>query len=126
MCLFKTWYGLSDYEVEYSVNDRISFSYFCGLNIDQVAPDHSTVSRFRKTMTDEGAYDNLFKLINKQLELHQIIVKKGANVDTSLIDSPLKPKEKIHTQNLMENICYNLYRSPGIIASRLIVKIKRK
>lgn len=24
--------------------------------------------------------------------------------------------EKIHTQNLMEAMCYNLYRSPGIIA----------
>ena len=24
---------------------------------------------------------------------------------------------KMHTQNLMEAICYNLYRSPGIIAS---------
>ncbi len=25
--------------------------------------------------------------------------------------------EKMHTQNLMEAVCYNLYRSPGIIAS---------
>lgn len=24
---------------------------------------------------------------------------------------------KMHTQNLIEAICYNLYRSPGIIAS---------
>jgi len=45
MCLLQTWYGLSDCEVEDRVNDSISFSYFCGLTIDQVAPDHSTVSR---------------------------------------------------------------------------------
>ena len=94
MCLLQTWYGLSDYEVEDSVNDRISFSYFCGLNIDQVAPDHSTVSRFRTAITLLGAYDHLFKLINEQLELHQIIVKKGAIVDASVIDTPLKPKGK--------------------------------
>ncbi len=25
--------------------------------------------------------------------------------------------KKMHTQNLMEAICYNLYRNPGIIAS---------
>ena len=25
--------------------------------------------------------------------------------------------EKMHTQNLMEAMCYNLYRSPGIVAS---------
>ncbi|MFT5737184.1 MAG: IS5 family transposase, partial [Maribacter sp.] len=41
MSLLQTWYGLSDYEVEDGVNDSISFSYFCGLHIDQVAPDHS-------------------------------------------------------------------------------------
>jgi len=94
MCLLQTWYGLSDYEVEDRVNDSISFSYFCGLTIDQVAPDHSTLSRFRSSMTNSGAYDILFKTINSQLESHNIIVKTGAIVDASVIDTPLKPKGK--------------------------------
>jgi len=51
MSLLQSWYGLSDYEVEDRVNDSISFSYFCDLHIDQVAPDHSTLSRFRTVMT---------------------------------------------------------------------------
>ncbi len=92
MCLLQTWYGLSDYEVEDRVNDSISFSYFCGLTIDSVAPDHSTISRFRKAMTEANAYETLFKAINHQLEAHRIIVKKGALVDASVIDTPLKPK----------------------------------
>ena len=94
MCLLQTWYGLSDYEVEDRVNDSISFGYFCGLTIDQVAPDHSTVSRFRTMMTKAGAYDKIFKQINKQLEQHHIIVKTGAIVDASVIDTPLRPKGK--------------------------------
>lgn len=94
MCLLQTWYGLSDYEVEDRVNDSISFGYFCGLTIDQVSPDHSTLSRFRTTMTKSGAYEKLFKEINRQLEAHQIIVKKGALVDASVINTPLKPKGK--------------------------------
>ena len=94
MCLLQTWYGLSDYEVEDRVNDSISFSYFCGMNIDQVAPDHSTVSRFRTQLTKQKAYDKLFKEINRQLEQHSIIVKTGALVDASIIDTPLKPKGK--------------------------------
>ena len=94
MSLLQTWYGLSDYEVEDRVNDSISFSYFCGLNIDQVAPDHSTLSRFRSIMTKAKAYEPLFKEINVQLEAHHIIVKKGAIVDASVIDTPLKPKGK--------------------------------
>ncbi|MFV0248366.1 MAG: transposase [Tenacibaculum sp.] len=77
MSLLQTWYGLSDYEVEDRVNDSISFSYFCGLNIDQVSPDHSTLSRFRTIMTKAKAYEPLFKVINQQLESHNIIVKTG-------------------------------------------------
>lgn len=94
MCLLQTWYGLSDYEVEDRVNDSISFGYFCGLTIDQVAPDHSTLSRFRTAMTKSGAFEKLFKEINRQLESHKIIVKTGAIIDASVIDTPLRPKGK--------------------------------
>ena len=94
MCLLQTWYELSDYEVEDRVYYSISFGYLCGLTIEQTAPDHSTVSRFRKTLTQAKAYDPLFKLINRQLEKHEIIVKTGAIVDASVIDTPLRPKGK--------------------------------
>ena len=92
MSLLQTWYGLSDYEVEDWVNDSILFSYFCGLHIDQVAPDHSTLSRFRTILTKAKAYESLFKEINRQLEAHQIIVKMGAIIDASVMDTSLKPK----------------------------------
>lgn len=92
MSLLQTWYGLSDYEVEDRINDSISFSKFCGLTLDQVSPDHSTLSRFRTKMTEKNVYETLLKEINKQLENHQIIVKTGAIVDASIVDTPLKPK----------------------------------
>jgi len=94
MSLLQTWYGLSDYEVEDRVNDSISFCYFCGLHIDQIAPDHSTLSRFRSMMTNAKDYEPLFKEINRQLEAHKIIVKTGVIIDASVIDTPLKPKGK--------------------------------
>ena len=94
ICLLQTWYGLSDYEVEDRINDSISFSYFCGMHIDQVSPDHSTISRFRTLMTKKKAYEKLFKEINRQLEQHKIIVKTGAIIDASVIDTPLRPKGK--------------------------------
>jgi IS5 family transposase len=94
MSLLQTWYGLSDYEVEDRINDSISFSKFCGLTLEQSAPDHSTLSRFRTAMTQKNVYEKLLKELNKQLEKHKIIVKKGAIVDASVIDTPLKPKGK--------------------------------
>lgn len=94
MSLLQTWYGLSDYEVEDRINDSISFSRFCGLSLDQAAPDHSTLSRFRSLMTQANVYEKLFKELNKQLEKHKIIIKTGAIVDASVIDTPLRPKGK--------------------------------
>jgi IS5 family transposase len=60
------------------------------LNIDQVASEHNTVNSVRTAMILVGACESLFKLINEQLEIHQIIVEKIAIVDASVIDSPLK------------------------------------
>jgi len=94
MCLLQSWYGLSDYEVEDRINDSLSFSYFCGMTIEQAAPDHSTLSRFRTALTKTGTFEKLFKTINEQLEQHQIIVKTGIIIDASVIDTPLRPKGK--------------------------------
>jgi len=94
MCLLQSWYGLSDYEVEDRVNDSLSFSYFCGMTIEQVAPDHSTLSRFRTALTKSKTFDKLFAAINNQLEQHNIIVKTGLIIDASVVDTPLRPKGK--------------------------------
>lgn len=99
LCLFKmsllqTWYGMSDYEVEERVNDSISFGRFCDFSVEDTAPDHSTLSRFRTLLTKHNAYDKLLNAINKQLELNNILVRTGAIIDASIIDTPLKPKSK--------------------------------
>ena len=94
MCLLQSWYGLSDYEVEDRINDSLSFSYFCGMTIEQVSPDHSTLSRFRTALTKTKTFERLFLSINSQLEAHNIIVKSGLIIDASVIDTPLRPKGK--------------------------------
>lgn len=43
-------------------------------------------------MTKSGALEVLFSEINTQLEAEQIIVKWGALLDASVIETPLKPK----------------------------------
>jgi IS5 family transposase len=91
MCLLQSWYGLSDYEVEDRINDSLSFSYFCGMTIEQVAPDHSTLSRFRTALTKTKTFEKLFSSINNQLEINGIIVKTGLIIDASVIDTDLRP-----------------------------------
>lgn len=107
--LLQTWYGLSDYEVEDSVNDRISFSRFVGLSLEDKCPDHSVISRFRTELTQKNAYDQILHRLNEQLDRHQIIVKQGVLVDASITDSPRKPRGKkefevLEVENQNENL----------------------
>ena len=94
MLLVEIWNGLSDVETEDHLNDSISAMRFCGLDLEDKVPDHSTLSRFRTALTKAKAMDKLLKAVNKQLESHKLIVKTGIKVDASLTASPLKPKGK--------------------------------
>ena len=90
--LLRTWYGLSDGEVEDQVNDRLSFSRFVGLGLDDSAPDSTTVCRFRNILVEADLYANALQEINRQLELAGVLVKRGAIVDASITDSPRRPR----------------------------------
>ncbi len=78
MSLLQTWYGISDYEVENQVNDRISFMKFCVLRFEDKVPDHSCLCRFRREMNNNKGYEPLLDEVNKQLESSSILIKQGA------------------------------------------------
>ena len=90
--LLRTWYGLSDGEVEDQVNDRLSFNRFVGLGIENMAPDSTTVCRFRNILVEAGLYDTVLNEINHQLERKGVIVKRGAIIDASITDTPRRPR----------------------------------
>jgi len=94
MLLLEQCYGLSDYQVEEEVNDRITFSRFCGISMDNSIPDHSVLSRFRTALTEKKALDRLLKIINNQLSNHGMLVQHGAIVDASITPTPRRPKGK--------------------------------
>ena len=137
MLLPKTWYNLSDCALEERINDSITFSRFLGLKMEEVSPDHSTISRFRSALTELGLMDKLLAQFNKQLSRHHISVREGVLVDASLVEirstiertfgsirrwfhggrCRYRGLAKTHTQNILESIAFNLYRTPGIIMS---------
>ena len=90
--LLRTWYGLSDGEVEEQVNDRLSFSRFADLGMEDIVPDSTTVCRFRNILVEADLYDTLLAEFNRQLEAKGIIVKRGAIVDASITNTPRRPR----------------------------------
>ncbi len=94
LLLFKTvllqqWYNLSDPAAEEAIDDRRSFRRFLGLNLDEKAPDHSTIHKFRDRI--EPILDDILTEINRQLEAKGLILRKGTIVDATLIKAAARP-----------------------------------
>lgn len=100
MLLLQRWYNLSDPGLEDAVNDRLSFLRFTGFSFDSSIPDETTICRFRNCLINKGLYKKLFEKINRQLEKMEILVKKGAVVDASLVTSSRRPRKVIELMPL--------------------------
>lgn len=82
--LLRKWYSLSASEVENQVNDRLSFSSFVGIGMNEGCPDSTTINRFRRTLVKGGVYDELLDEVNRQLEASGLTIKNGSIVDATI------------------------------------------
>jgi IS5 family transposase len=83
--LLQSWYGLSDPELEFQCNDRLSFQNFLGL--DQKVPDFSTIWRIRDRLKERGKEEDIWNELQRQLDEKGFEVKKGVIQDATFIDA---------------------------------------
>lgn len=85
-CLFlQSWYGISDEELEFQINDRLSFQQF--LEYPKTVPDYSTIWRFREELTHDDTLDKLWAELHKQIREKGIKVKEGKIQDATFIEA---------------------------------------
>lgn len=89
--LLASLYGLSERELEDALGDRLSFRRFVGLSLDEAVPDHTTLSRFRNRLRDEGLLEKLFSELDRQLEQAGVMLKRGTMLDATLIETVSAP-----------------------------------
>lgn len=92
--LLQQWWGLSDADLEEALNDRLSFRRFIGLGLEDAAPDHTTLCRFRQRLASAGLAEKLFGEFARQLETRGLILKRGTMIDASLVETPHRPPSK--------------------------------
>ena len=79
-------YDISERDLERMCNDTISFKYFIEIGIDESAPDHSTLSLFRKRIIKHYGNAKVFEEIF--LELLEQIMNAGIELgNVQSIDS---------------------------------------
>jgi len=92
--LLQSLYGLSDRELEDALNDRLSFKRFIGLSLEDAAPDHTVLNRFRNRLIEEGLLEKLFAELDRQLENAGVILKRGTMLDATLIEAVSTPPKE--------------------------------
>jgi IS5 family transposase len=88
--LLQGWYGLSDPELEFQINDRLSFRNFLGF--PEAVPDFSTVWKIRERLQKEGIDKEIWNELQRQLDEKGYAVKKGVIQDASFVEADLGRK----------------------------------
>jgi len=86
--ILQRYYNVSDDQIEYQINDRMSFMRFLNLTIADDIPDSKTVWNFRDQLIVLELVDELFGLFLKELELLNLIINEGKIIDASFIEVP--------------------------------------
>ena len=82
------YWGLSDEQVEFWVNDRLSFQRFLGLTLADKVPDGNTIWDFREKLVEAGGFEPLFNRFKQELENKGMNAHEGKVVDATFVDMP--------------------------------------
>jgi transposase, IS5 family len=88
MLVLQSLYNLSDDQIEYQVRDRLSFTRFLGLSIEDGIPDGTTLWLFREKLAKAGLIDKLFERFGRHLEAKGYIARGGQMVDATIVAVP--------------------------------------
>jgi len=100
--ILQRYYNLSDDQVEYQINDRMSFMRFLSLSISDDIPDSKTVWNFREQLIDLQLIDPIFDLFLKELERLNLIINEGKIIDASFIEVPKQRNTKAENKEIKE------------------------
>lgn len=92
-CMFKilvlqTLYGLSDDEMEFMLNDRLSFQKFVGRLNESNMPDAKTIWAYRESLKTHKLVKPLFRMFRKELQKKSLQYKRGSIIDATFIEVP--------------------------------------
>ena len=80
-CRARSRPGLSDEQVEYQVRDRLSFSRFLGLAIEDSIPDATTLWLFREKLAKAEMIEKLFDRFDQHLAAKGYMARGGQIID---------------------------------------------
>jgi IS5 family transposase len=102
--ILQRFYNLSDDQVEYQINDRMSFMRFLDLSIADDIPDSKTVWNFRERLIDLNLIESLFSLFLGRLEGLGLVVNQGKIVDASFVEVPVQRNNRADNSSIKSGV----------------------
>lgn len=90
MIILQQFFGLSDDQVEYQINDRTSFQRFLSLERSSQIPDSKTLWAFRERIKKAEVSSDLFAEAKRQIGAKGYIARGGQVIDGTLIRAPVQ------------------------------------
>ena len=81
-------YNVSDEQMEFQINDRLTFMRFLGLSLGENVPDQNTIWLFRENLINKAVIDKLFAKFDRYLEEEGILLKEDSIVDATIVEAP--------------------------------------
>lgn len=88
MLILQSLYNLSDEQIEYQVRDRLSFTRFLGLGLEDDIPDGTTLWAYREKLAQAGLVKTLFERFDRHLNAKGYIARGGQMVDATIVPVP--------------------------------------
>jgi transposase, IS5 family len=97
-------YNLSDDQLEFQINDRLSFRRFLSIPFSDAVPDCKTVWLFREQLNDkdEDRTKKLFEQYLLQLSDNGLIAKEGKMMDATIITVPIQRNNREENKVIKE------------------------
>lgn len=83
-------YNLSDEQIEFQINDRLSFRRFLHIAFSDAVPDCKTVWAFKETLKVENYTEDIFNTFLEQLAAKNLIAKEGKMLDATIVSVPIQ------------------------------------
>lgn len=117
--ILQRYYNLSDEQIEYQINDRLSFMRFLDLTIADDIPDSRTVWKFKEQLTELELIEPLFHLFLKQLEDLGMVLNEGKIIDASFVEVPKQRNSKEENKGIKAgNIPESISSNPNVLAQK--------
>ena len=88
MLVLQALHNLSDEQAEYQARDRLSFTRFLRLGLEDGIPDATTLWLFREKLAKAGLIEKLFERFDQHLAAQGYLAHGGQMIDATIVPVP--------------------------------------